>query len=546
MADVPGGWNDDGPSLIQIESPISQPTTRTSPPPLPSRPLVTVASKISPLDHEDIPIASRVDLIEFESEEERAATGEGFPHLQQQQNGRISPAKQELSDEKRMEEVMKEFLTTETSLAYQDYLRMFYMIRMEQERFRMDTEFSSTCAVSPIHFTRNRYRDILPYDYNRVEIKKDDENPDGYMNASFVQLPGGETRFIAAQAPLPSTLDEWWKMIDEHQVSLIVILCKLVEQDKIKCERYWPERVNEKELFGDYEIILEDEIFFNDDEYLLRKLLMQNLTTGQTRTVHQLHYREWPDHGCPSGDKQLLQMIEEMAKLHEINPTSPILVHCSAGVGRTGTIIAVNHVREQIRRNALMKIDVFELVMSLRRQRASMVQTQDQFKFVHQCIASYCMQKLGIEEEELPPPIPQRPDMMTATSSTSVKLFPPPTPTDAALVEIVGGGNYQTVSTNDPRTTGDEEEEATHVPDFPDEPPAPLGPEDLGTTTNCVIDLPEISSQTSIQSSGGSTFRANFDNLLTRASTVLRDQKQKTTRFFENLSSSMTTTTTKK
>uniref|UniRef100_A0A8R1HPE5 protein-tyrosine-phosphatase n=1 Tax=Caenorhabditis japonica TaxID=281687 RepID=A0A8R1HPE5_CAEJA len=371
-----------------------------------------------------------------------------------------------------MDTVLREFLKEEESYSQQDYLTRFYKIRVEQEKIRAEPEYRSDCAVAPQHYARNRYRDILPYDHNRVEIQKDEENPEGYMNASFITLPGGKSQFIAAQAPLPTTLDEWWKMIDEHGVSLILILCKLVELNKIKCERYWPETVGECEIFGDYEITLEEERTFDDDEYLLRVLKMENQTNGETRVIHQLHYREWPDHGCPSGEKQLLNMIDLMESIHEESTSqAPILVHCSAGVGRTGTIIAINYIREQMKAETLSVIDVFGLVMTLRKQRASMVQTQDQYQFVHRCIASYCRRHLGIESKPDDLSVSQIP----LDSSTSVRLIAPPTPTINDQI----GTYHPDVSTEH---VTEDDSDASSVPDFPDEPPAPKGPEDLGSS----------------------------------------------------------------
>ncbi|KHJ93274.1 Protein-tyrosine phosphatase [Oesophagostomum dentatum] len=318
---------------------------------------------------------------------------------------------------------------------------------------------------------RNRYRDILPYDCNRVQLSSTDDNPSGYINASFIKLPKGRTEFIAAQAPLTTTLEEWWKMVDEQHVVLIVMLCKLVEMSKVKCERYWPSEVGKSLIFGCYEITLESEERFTDDDYLMRQLKMNNQKTGETRVISQLHYREWPDHGCPSGETQLLNMIRKMAELNE-NSTAPVLVHCSAGVGRTGTIISVNYIREMIESEELQSLDLFQLVMNLRRQRASMVQTQDQYQFVHKCVAHYCRERLGI-------PHPQPED-------DSIEEFAPsPPPTMAsAFVTSHSENGCPSLQDDDIEIDSDEEFEGNDVPDFPNEPPAPLGPEQLGSAAS--------------------------------------------------------------
>ncbi|CAJ0604203.1 unnamed protein product [Cylicocyclus nassatus] len=314
-------------------------------------------------------------------------------------------------DKSRLIHLLEEFLRYEASLSMTDYIKRFYQIRLEQEALRADAELSSKCASENVHVMRNRYRDILPYDRNRVVLSKTEDNPNGYINASFIQLPKGRMHFIAAQAPLASTLEEWWKMIDEQKVVMIVMLCKLVEMSKVKCERYWPSEVGQSLLFGAYEITLESEESFTDDEYLMRRLKMTHSKTGESRSITQLHYREWPDHGCPSGEDQLINMIEKMAEYNK-NSTAPVLVHCSAGVGRTGTIISVNYIRELIESEELDSLDIFELVMSLRKQRASMVQTQDQFHFVHKCVAHYCRERLGLPHPSPKEEAPESPPMI--------------------------------------------------------------------------------------------------------------------------------------
>lgn len=453
-------FNEDGPPLDDQGS--SGEERSKNPPPLPTS---------TPVVKEEIHNVPTGDLIQFESEEERAATisTDAPPPAVIQPSGEQT--------EGQMEAVMKLFLEVEASLTQTDMNKRFYnfqQIRVEQDKLKLEPEFASEFGSAHRNLNRNRYRDILPYDRNRVELQKDDTNSDGYMNASLITLPGSKTNFIAAQAPLDVTLGEWWQMIDEHGIHLVVMLCKLVELSKVKCERYWPCEIGEMEMFGMLEVTLEEEKHFEDDEYLLRVFKLENPTTGETRKVHQLHYKEWPDHGCPSGEKQLLSMIDLMEELHnEHSPDSPILVHCSAGVGRTGTIIAINYIREQMNARTLTEIDLFGLVTYLRKQRPSMVQTGDQFQFVHRCIASYCRKHLGIAE-----PKPESLEtQLPVGRSGSVKLIAPPTPTTSSDQAV---SSYQPDAMMGSSIM--EDEDATDVPDFPNEPPAPQGPEDLGNS----------------------------------------------------------------
>ncbi|CAI4228128.1 unnamed protein product [Auanema sp. JU1783] len=352
----------------------------------------------------------------------------------------------------KQEEVLAQFLVVDEKLTMMDYVREFFEIRGAQDALRSESKYASNTACNALYFSRNRYRDILPYDYNRVVLSGTESNPDGYMNASHISLDKGKTKFIAAQAPLPTTLEEWWQMIDEQNVSIILMLCKLLEMNKVKCQCYWPKPKGTKEIFGNYEVTFEDcERFDDDEDYILRVFSFENQITGVKKTVKQLHYKEWPDHGCPSGEIQLLNMIKKMADL-QTNIEQPVLVHCSAGVGRTGTIIAVNYVRELIEQNALDSLNIFEIVLSLRKQRASMVQTQDQYHFLHKCIARYCREQLGIPEPFKP---------IKCEPAQAYVTYPP-----KVLDE-----SYESDSDLD-------------VPDFPDEPPAPRGPEELGSAAS--------------------------------------------------------------
>ncbi|KJH48493.1 Protein-tyrosine phosphatase [Dictyocaulus viviparus] len=253
-------------------------------------------------------------------------------------------------------------------------------------------------------------------------------------------------------------------MVDEQNVALIVMLCKLIEMNKVKCERYWPSEVGQSLVFGCYEVILDSEESFDDDDYLLRQLHLTNQKNGVSKTIYQLHYTEWPDHGCPSGESQLINMIEKMAELQGQSPT-PVLVHCSAGVGRTGTIISVNYIRELIGSKELDSLDIFDLVMKLRKQRASM----DQYQFVHKCVAYYCRKQLGI-------PQPDPPSDLSLDPSHSV-----PSPV-APIFSASAPENDDPLLQLDEEST--DESDGNPVPDFPNEPPAPRGPEELGSAAS--------------------------------------------------------------
>uniref|UniRef100_A0A914BX51 protein-tyrosine-phosphatase n=1 Tax=Acrobeloides nanus TaxID=290746 RepID=A0A914BX51_9BILA len=199
-----------------------------------------------------------------------------------------------------------------------------------------------------------------------------------------------------SQAPLVHTIDDWWNMICKLNVKVIVMLCKCFEADVPKCDQYWPSEVKSEKKFETVKVVLETEESHN--EYIYRNLRVQCPRYGE-REVHQLHYTEWPDHGCPNGENYILELIEHMNSLHD-DLDSPLLLHCSAGCGRTGTVIAANIIRETINKKKLKSLDLKELVMDLRRQRSSMVQTPGQYQLLHRCVAHYCKQAIGDVHED--------------------------------------------------------------------------------------------------------------------------------------------------
>ncbi|VDN57059.1 unnamed protein product [Dracunculus medinensis] len=242
-------------------------------------------------------------------------------------------------------------------------------------------------------------------DKNRVCLKwstldeeqKLAENVSDYINASHIGLPGTTTRYIAAQAPLPSTLRDWFEMIREYEVRIIVMLCNIIEMGKVKCEMYWPQELNEEENFaGIFVTVIKEEIF---EEYSKRDLKLR-WKDGEIKYITQLHYTEWPDHGSPQSELQFLDMIYSLDKLLINDPDKPVLVHCSAGCGRTGTIIAANSIRERINKEILAEeLNILEITLELRKQRVSMIQTPDQYQFLHKVVLRFCKEKLNAEDK---------------------------------------------------------------------------------------------------------------------------------------------------
>ncbi|XP_077085178.1 receptor-type tyrosine-protein phosphatase eta isoform X2 [Siphateles boraxobius] len=246
-----------------------------------------------------------------------------------------------------------------------------------------------TVALAPENKAKNRYNNVLPYDSSRVKLSVLDNSFDDYINASYMPGYTSKKEFIAAQGPLPCTVNDFWRLIWEKNVHTIVMLTKCNEQGRVKCEEYWPadlKRFNNLTVMTTSEIPLED--------WTLRDFEVKNVKTSESRSVRHFHFTAWPDHGVPE-TTELLINFRHLVREHmdQYSRHSPTLVHCSAGVGRTGTFIAIDRLIFQIERDGV--VDVYGIIHDLRMHRPLMVQTEDQYVFLNQCSMDIIKSRTG-------------------------------------------------------------------------------------------------------------------------------------------------------
>ncbi|NXN96504.1 PTPRK phosphatase, partial [Rhinopomastus cyanomelas] len=223
--------------------------------------------------------------------------------------------------------------------------------------------------------SKNRYKSIIPYDHCRVVLQPSDMRND-YINASYVDVEGFS---LPPQGPLPGTVVDFWQMVWQEKTSVIVMLTGLVEQNKIKCEQYWPEQ---EQVYGDFTVMLKNTR--TTTGLITRIFCLQKVGCAHPRVVKQFHYLLWPDHRVPRNPAQLLWLVEMVNKRQLEAPAGPVLVHCSAGIGRTGTFIALDFLLKMGKAEG--KVDVFHCVQRLREQRVSMVQTKEQYIFLYEVL----------------------------------------------------------------------------------------------------------------------------------------------------------------
>ncbi|XP_012923173.1 tyrosine-protein phosphatase non-receptor type 13 isoform X23 [Heterocephalus glaber] len=238
---------------------------------------------------------------------------------------------------------------------------------------------------------KNRYKNILPYDATRVPLGDDG----GYINASFIKIPVGKEEFvyIACQGPLPTTVGDFWQMIWEQKSTVIAMMTQEVEGEKIKCQRYWPNLLGKTTMAND-RLRLALEKMQHLKGFVVRALTLEDIRTGEVRHIFHLNFTAWPDHDTPSQPDALLTFISYMRHVHK---SGPVTTHCSAGIGRSGTLICIDVVLGLISQD--LEFDISDLVRCMRLQRYGMVQTEDQYIFCYQVIL-YVLTRLQAEEEQ--------------------------------------------------------------------------------------------------------------------------------------------------
>ncbi|XP_056379449.1 receptor-type tyrosine-protein phosphatase C isoform X2 [Hyla sarda] len=250
---------------------------------------------------------------------------------------------------------------------------------------RVFSKFSIKEARKQCNQSKNRYIDILPYDDNRVTLCEIHGEPGSdYINASYINGFKEPRKYIAAQGPKEETMNDFWRMIWEQKSTIIVMVTRCEEGNRNKCAQYWPSTEDEVETFGDVIVKITQEKFFPD--YIIRKLHITSRREKSERDITHIQFTVWPDHGVPDDPNLLLKLRRRVNALSNFF-SGPIIVHCSAGVGRTGTYISIDAMLEGL--EAEGRVDVYGYVVQLRRQRCLMVQVESQYIFIHKSLVEY-------------------------------------------------------------------------------------------------------------------------------------------------------------
>ncbi|KAI1304245.1 Receptor-type tyrosine-protein phosphatase-like N [Halotydeus destructor] len=275
------------------------------------------------------------------------------------------------------------------------HMILTYMEDFLKNKNKLDKEWESlvdyeadpcatTVAKMAANVKKNRNVDLVPYDHSRV-VLNDLSNVTGsdYINASTItDHDPRNPAYIASQGPLADTAADFWQMIWEQGTVTIVMLTRLMETGLPVCARYWPEEGSE--VYHNYEVHLVSEHIWCTD-FLVRSFYLKNLRTNETRTVTQFHYLSWTENGLPPSAKTLLDFRRKVNKSFR-GKSCPIAVHCSDGVGRTGTYCLIDMVLNRMA-NGAKEIDIAATLEHIRDQRMGLVRTKAQFEFVLKAVA---------------------------------------------------------------------------------------------------------------------------------------------------------------
>lgn len=263
------------------------------------------------------------------------------------------------------------------------WLRLFQRLNWEASQ----KAGALTAARLPENRQLNRYRDVLPYDHSRIILKEG--SPD-YINANLVEVPRVNRRYILTQGPLPHTAKHFWQMIWEQNTAAVVMLNRVVEKNQIKCYQYWPcgeanGHIDQLE-FENFRIYYLQEL--HNEYFTIRTLELENTLTGERRSIYHFHYLTWPDFGVPTSPTTFLAFLFEVRKTGVLSPdVGPCVVHCSAGIGRSGTFVMVDSVLKEIESTGDMdQISITDVLLEIRQYRVGLIQTPDQLRFTYLAI----------------------------------------------------------------------------------------------------------------------------------------------------------------
>ncbi|XP_015213408.1 tyrosine-protein phosphatase non-receptor type 2 isoform X1 [Lepisosteus oculatus] len=256
-------------------------------------------------------------------------------------------------------------------------------------------------AKYPENRNRNRYRDVSPFDHSRVKLENAEND---YINASLVVMEEAQRNYILTQGPLRNTCGHFWLMIWEQKSRAVIMLNRVIEKGSEKCAQYWPTKEEREMSFRDtgfHVTLLSEDI---KSYYTVRVLGLKNTNTGETREIFHFHYTTWPDFGVPESPASFLNFLFKVRESGSLNSDhGPAVVHCSAGIGRSGTFSLVDTCLLLMdKRKDPSSVDIKKILLDMRKYRMGLIQTPDQLRFSYMAViegAKYIMGDSSVQKQ---------------------------------------------------------------------------------------------------------------------------------------------------
>lgn len=289
------------------------------------------------------------------------------------------------------------------------------------------SEYPYKVAKLPVNRNLNRYRDVSPYDHSRVKLENSEND---YINASLVMVEEAQRAYILCQGPLRNTCGHFWLMIWEQCSKAVIMLNRVIEKGSEKCAQYWPTTEELQMSFTDTGFVVR--LLSEEDQsyYTIRVLELQNTMTGESREIYHFHYTTWPDFGVPESPASFLNFLFKVRESGSLGPEhGPSVVHCSAGIGRSGTLALVDTCLILMdRRKDPSSVDIQKVLLDMREYRMGLIQTPDQLRFSYMAViegakliltvnsaaqqnTQRVMSRDDLEPDLPPPPPPPRPHL---------------------------------------------------------------------------------------------------------------------------------------
>ncbi|XP_023345281.1 tyrosine-protein phosphatase non-receptor type 2 [Eurytemora carolleeae] len=311
-------------------------------------------------------------------------------------------------------------------------------------------------ALKPENKSLNRYRDVYPYDHSRVPLKSVAKTD--YINASLVEVPEVKRKYILTQGPLGNTVDHFWSMVWEQNSKAVIMLNRVIEKGTLKCHPYWPQNTGDRLECEESGLVVTNDSCIPGEHYNLTSLILTHSNLEESRTVLHYQYTTWPDFGVPTSPDTFLEFLGAVRDSGSLEQdVGPAIVHCSAGIGRSGSFILVDSCLLRAETEGPDSVNIKQTLLNMRTYRMGLIQTEDQLKFTYLSIIEGARQSGLISsqldlsdpgselisssssDDEAPPPLPPPRSESLQEKGVEKKIDDPFSSIPATLESLVNG-----------------------------------------------------------------------------------------------------------